>query len=396
MSTLFDRVKKQGSRGGGGNVNETFAIELESYEVVKGNPEASRIVGKRLDNGETVKVGFLPDPRGEGPHRYPRPEVADFAKKREYKNDPGTVPGGVLIVESAIKEGDEYKARWVKVGSHKPGEADVFSALARVNPPTDKRGGKGQYQSVDTIDPDRAVECNSLDEIKAALAEALEPKGKGQPYALVQAMVVRNGTVAPSEIIARQIAGMRKAGTFEWDSGEASLAVRLTDDRGQQTKFGTTLEEIGKEMGRLDGLLVRVVPGERHFVGPQAMGERLSRIYCEEHEANGGKTFQTVRWSPSIIALWHLEDGGSVVSYATPCSAAPWEFCPTTGPLPEGTTYADGSKAAQVASAAAAAETDAEDAATAAAGYGDDDIALGDLAELDEPAPQQRRAAPGM
>lgn len=113
-----------------GTPNETFAFEVVSYDVK--SPTHS-VKGKRIDNGHEVTVFLRDGVTGSAESEYERPSIKAFTAPRKFKNDIGTVAGGVMLAQDAkqISEG-LFEARWLNALSHAPGEAEVFIATAHV------------------------------------------------------------------------------------------------------------------------------------------------------------------------------------------------------------------------------------------------------------------------
>lgn len=117
--------------------DETFAIEVLDYEFPKGKPAV--VVGRRMflkeGQTETVRV-FLRDVEYNQKGNFKRSEIKDFAAPRRDRQHPGTIKGGILLVQQGIPQADgTYGARWIQPLSHTPGEATVVEAVVHVSPP---------------------------------------------------------------------------------------------------------------------------------------------------------------------------------------------------------------------------------------------------------------------
>lgn len=109
---------------------ETFAFKVEGYDT-QNKPHS--VTGVRLDTGDRVTV-YLRDVEYNRKSGFARTEIVQFEAPRQFKNDPGTVAGGVMLATEAFKQGNgTFGARWLQALSHAPGEADVFMATVNVS-----------------------------------------------------------------------------------------------------------------------------------------------------------------------------------------------------------------------------------------------------------------------
>lgn len=111
--------------------SENFPIEVVSYDTTG---DVHFVTGIRLDTKEEVRVslGASPEKKGE----YDRPSIAKLAKPRKMANEPGTSPGGVLMVQRAVlKDDGSYEANWLKALSHDKDEAFVFTGRVHITTP---------------------------------------------------------------------------------------------------------------------------------------------------------------------------------------------------------------------------------------------------------------------
>lgn len=133
--------------------DETFALEVQSYEFPKGKPAV--VIGRRLflkeGQAETVRV-FLRDVEYNQKGNFKRSEIKDFAAPRKDRQHPGTVPGGILLVQQGIPQADgSFGARWIQPLSHTAGEATVVEAVVHVTPPRARAGNANKKYSFLTI-----------------------------------------------------------------------------------------------------------------------------------------------------------------------------------------------------------------------------------------------------
>lgn len=127
MTTSAPQRKSLFAQVQSGPRSETFAIHVIGYDT-KGAVHS--VIGTRLDTGEQVSV-HLRDIELKKNAKYPRPSIADFEAPRQYKTDPGTLPGGVLMIEDAQKVADGvYNSRWIRSLSHTAEEAEVMIVTA--------------------------------------------------------------------------------------------------------------------------------------------------------------------------------------------------------------------------------------------------------------------------
>lgn len=99
---------------------EDFPMEVLGIDT---EVEPHALHGRRLTDGAEIWVALGPTP----PVRpgYSRPEIIDLVS--------GDIPlreGGVVMVSGAIVDGDWHRARWLRVLSHAPGDAEVIIASA--------------------------------------------------------------------------------------------------------------------------------------------------------------------------------------------------------------------------------------------------------------------------
>ena len=133
--------------------DETFALEVQSYEFPKGKPAV--VIGRRLflqeGQAETVRV-FLRDVEYNQKGAFKRSEIKDFAAPRKDRQHPGTIAGGILLVQQGIPQADgSYGARWIQPLSHTPGEATVFESVVHVTPPRARTGNANKKYSFMTV-----------------------------------------------------------------------------------------------------------------------------------------------------------------------------------------------------------------------------------------------------
>lgn len=127
MSTSAPQRKSLFAQVQSGPRSETFPIHVIGYDT---QSAVHTVTGTRLDNGEQVSV-HLRDIELKKNAKYQRPSIADFEAPRQFKTDPGTVPGGVLMIEEAQKVADGvYSSRWIRSLSHTPEEAEVMIVTA--------------------------------------------------------------------------------------------------------------------------------------------------------------------------------------------------------------------------------------------------------------------------
>lgn len=127
MTTSAPQRKSLFAQVQSGPRSETFPIHVIGYDT---KSSVHTVTGTRLDNGEQVSV-CLRDIELKPNSKYPRPSIADFEAPRQFKTDPGTVPGGVLMVEDAQQIADGvYSSRWIRSLSHTPEEAEVMIVTA--------------------------------------------------------------------------------------------------------------------------------------------------------------------------------------------------------------------------------------------------------------------------
>lgn len=118
----------------GGQRSEVFPIKVESYDTSSANPREHTVTGTRLDNHEIVTVSLRDIEKKKG-SAFERPSLLNLSSKREFRNDPGTEIGGVLLIEDAQKVAEGvYTSRWMRSLSHNAEEAEVMIVTAHVTP----------------------------------------------------------------------------------------------------------------------------------------------------------------------------------------------------------------------------------------------------------------------
>lgn len=118
----------------GGQRSEVFPIKVQSYDTASTDPRDHTVTGVRLDNSEIVTVSLRDIEKKKG-SAFERPSVATLSSTREFRSDPGTEIGGVLLIEDAQKVADGlYTSRWMRSLSHNAEEAEVMIVTAHVTP----------------------------------------------------------------------------------------------------------------------------------------------------------------------------------------------------------------------------------------------------------------------
>jgi len=127
MSFLSTNRPSRASRA----VAETFALQVQGYDLTAADPARHAMLGVRKDTGEVVRIE-LRDVAPKPGSKYVRPTIETYSKPRKFQNDPGVTPGGEVIVEAALPVAgspNTLAARWINVVTHDATEKSRTESL---------------------------------------------------------------------------------------------------------------------------------------------------------------------------------------------------------------------------------------------------------------------------
>lgn len=117
-----------------------FAVRVESYFT---NEQTPYLLGADINSGNKVKIYLRDDISDKKKIQREGVTIKNFAKKRKLQSDSCVDIGGIILVEGAIKTGDnEWGAGWLSALSKTSSEAEVFEAVVHVTPVKANKSGK--------------------------------------------------------------------------------------------------------------------------------------------------------------------------------------------------------------------------------------------------------------
>jgi hypothetical protein len=282
---------------------QTFALTVESYDV-RANPP--HVKGKRVDNGEDVTV-FLRTDFEMNKGKFKRSEIKDFAAERRDRQHPGTVEGGILVVQEAIKQPNgSFGARWLQSLSHHPGEAFVFHGTVHVSP-VKQAAGSGKDYSLMTVLHD--ADFSQLPPDVADLLKATDP------FKVTGSEMLREAATAMLED------GLGVGVRFvDPDNSFDSTYLKRKKDESIEQAVSNFMAEIAEILPAVDAgeMTCEVVPYSTIWAGPATLDvmlnnrpaqQRLARfnesrtVIRKEQGREVEKTYNVQLFRPAIVAV---------------------------------------------------------------------------------------------
>lgn len=279
----------------------TFLVVLESYEL---GGEKDVIVGKRFDNGEPVRISLKPASNEKETAQFVnRTDISEFAAPRKLTS---TEPGGIFIVESPVKVGEnEYEARWIRAASKYPGEAHIIMGRTNLTRPRPTAAGNGkEFQTLTVI-------CDGKnDDLPDDIAEGIRYHPTfdipaDQLHETVEQML-DNGYGVGVRVITAD------------NSGFEAQSVRPRKDKTGKELAEDFIKRIGGQeflnSAKDEGVKFEIIPIMNLFMGPEVMKTykvnptRIAEL--ERFNKNGETVF-----SPAYIAVRKLDDGKGKVGF---------------------------------------------------------------------------------
>lgn len=286
---------------GGGNPPETFAITVEGYDLKATPPVA---YGNRLDNGELVKVS-LRDIKYKQRGRFVRSEIADFASPRKDRNHPGTVPGGILLVQEAFRNRDgTFAARWIQSLSHTPGEAEVFQATIHVGPVKYGKVKSDQYPNGKPYSSMTMLHDGDFTHLSDEVYNLL---GITKPFQVDSSAQLEE---AVTHLIGEKIGvGVRVSN----DSGFDSMRVAGRRDADPAEVVANFMKELEPVKAQIDSgeIKCEVVPFGNIWAGPSTVDIMLDNSVVQSRlkqfnaidSDSGGRTVSNSMFRTAIVAV---------------------------------------------------------------------------------------------
>lgn len=274
---------------------ESFPLRVDGYDT---KSAIHTVTGTRLDTGAVVSVSLRDiDYKSKG--KFGRPTIEKFSAERKTLNDPGTVPGGVLLIEEGIQAATGvYSARWIRSLSHSPQEGEVMMVTAHVTPVKTSPGGKDY--SILTF-----LHDGNIDHLSQDMVDALRLTASGKVSSMDELRT------ALTEMVSDNIgAGVRIKVGDDFDGLYVAPKKGATPEKSVSDFMDRMPDEVCAAIESGEALC-EVIPYGNAWAGPATLGvmtdsatvmSKISR-YNDEVVGDDGKARVVQLFRPSIVAL---------------------------------------------------------------------------------------------
>lgn len=284
--------------------SEAFPIKVMSYNTADPQESKHTVTGQRLDNGEVVTVSLGAFTKKPG-SAFDRPSVKVLSSPREYRNDPGTEIGGILLVEDASPVAPGvYVSRWLRSLSHTATEAEVMIVTAHVSNVRYSKESNGKPFASITF-----LHDGNMDHLSQDMMDALKLTSPGQVTNLDE---LRGGLM--DLLDAGVSAGVRVSNESGFDGMFLSPKQGVsTEERVNEFVDKVFPAELIEQIER-GGMVAELIPFSSVWAGPKTVDamnknaivkNRLARYHDQERvEGRAREYINDVNlFRPTVVAM---------------------------------------------------------------------------------------------